>query len=132
MQFKAEVFQNQFLPQGAREVHAIMTVSAEGNGTISSTSNTGQNLFGIICDVSGSMDGNKTPNSREGIRIVIAVNIVTPVAMSYKIVHRSARLRRPELGTGDNIGAACRAGVRVHDRVVVGYDAAARFRSSES
>jgi uncharacterized protein YegL len=55
-QFSAEVFQNQYLPQGVREVHAIMTVSATGQGvTISS----GERLFGIICDTSGSMGGEK-------------------------------------------------------------------------
>ncbi len=27
-QFKAETFQNEFLPAGSREVHAIMTVTA--------------------------------------------------------------------------------------------------------
>lgn len=63
MQFKAEVFQNQFLPQGAREVHAIMTVSAEGiiEGAAASSNavTNGEKLFGIICDVSGSMSGNK-------------------------------------------------------------------------
>lgn len=58
MQFKAEVFQNQFLPQGAREVHAIMTVSAEGIAANSFTTG-GEKLFGIICDISGSMDGKK-------------------------------------------------------------------------
>ena len=31
--FKAEVFQNQYLPQGADEVHAIMTVTAMGDAT---------------------------------------------------------------------------------------------------
>ena len=60
MQFKAEVFQNQFLPQGIREVHAIMTVSAEGNvDSPAQITTNGEKLFGIICDISGSMSGNK-------------------------------------------------------------------------
>ena len=57
-QFKAEVFQNQYLPQGANEVHAIMTVTAlEGEGVTATTS--GDRLFGVICDTSGSMGGEK-------------------------------------------------------------------------
>ena len=55
--FKAEVFQNSYLAQGAKEVHAIMTISTTGGGASSTT--TRERLFGIICDVSGSMQGNK-------------------------------------------------------------------------
>lgn len=55
-QFKAETFQNQFLPAGSREVHAIMTVTA---GESTAASGTGERLFGILCDVSGSMEGGK-------------------------------------------------------------------------
>jgi len=65
-QFKAEVFQNPYLSQGANDVNAIMTVTAEGiTGTaspISTHSSDGSpksSLFGIICDVSGSMQGGK-------------------------------------------------------------------------
>jgi von Willebrand factor type A C-terminal domain/von Willebrand factor type A domain len=57
--FKAEVFQNQYVPQGADEIHAIMTVTAaEGVGASTSMLQGGR-LFGIICDVSGSMEGGK-------------------------------------------------------------------------
>jgi hypothetical protein len=55
-EFKAEVFQNQYLPTGAGEVHSIMTVTA-GEATAAPAS-TGR-LFGILCDVSGSMEGGK-------------------------------------------------------------------------
>ena len=55
-QFKADTFQNEFLPAGSREVHAIMTVTA-GESTVST--GTGERLFGILCDVSGSMEGGK-------------------------------------------------------------------------
>ena len=54
--FRAETFQNEFLPAGEGEVHAIMTVTA-GEGTASSSH--GERLFGILCDVSGSMEGGK-------------------------------------------------------------------------
>lgn len=55
-QFRAETFQNEFLPAGSREVHAIMTVTA-GEGTAAAGG--GERLFGMICDVSGSMEGGK-------------------------------------------------------------------------
>ncbi len=58
--FKAEVFQNEYLPAGVGEVHAIMTVTAgEGTaGNVMAAPPSGR-LFGILCDVSGSMDGGK-------------------------------------------------------------------------
>jgi hypothetical protein len=54
-EFKADVFQNAYLPAGANEVHAIMTVTA---GEATSANTTGR-IFGILCDVSGSMEGGK-------------------------------------------------------------------------
>jgi hypothetical protein len=54
-QFQAEVFQNEFLPAGTGEVHAIMTVSAGEDVTAAAR----ERLFGILCDASGSMDGGK-------------------------------------------------------------------------
>ena len=60
--FKAEVFQNQYLPKGAEEVHAIMTVTAMSSGAtqdVRAPLAGGGRLFGIICDISGSMEGEK-------------------------------------------------------------------------
>ncbi len=63
--FKAEVFQNQYLPQGADEVHAIMTVTALGDGApAAQPSAQGGRLFGIICDISGSMEGEKLVSAK--------------------------------------------------------------------
>ncbi|MCY7276382.1 MAG: VWA domain-containing protein [Phormidesmis sp. CAN_BIN44] len=69
-QFTAEVFQNQFLPQGSREVHAIMTVNAGENTEISS-SVLGERLFGIICDTSGSMGGKKIRSAKDALIKVV-------------------------------------------------------------
>jgi hypothetical protein len=55
-EFKAEVFQNEYLPAGAGEVHAIMTVTA-GEAMVSAP--TSGRVFGILCDESGSMEGGK-------------------------------------------------------------------------
>lgn len=55
-QFQAEIFQNEYLPAGAREVHAILSVTATA-GTAGLPM--GEKTFGIVCDVSGSMEGSK-------------------------------------------------------------------------
>jgi von Willebrand factor type A C-terminal domain/von Willebrand factor type A domain len=67
--FQAEVFQNSYLPAGSTEVHAIMTVSTLGGAAVvSSESNVGgEQLFGIICDTSGSMDGDKIQAAKKAI-----------------------------------------------------------------
>jgi len=63
--FKAEVFQNQYLPKGANEVHAIMTVTALGGGTTPTQySKESGRLFGILCDISGSMEGEKLVSAK--------------------------------------------------------------------
>ncbi|MBD0709419.1 MULTISPECIES: vWA domain-containing protein [unclassified Streptomyces] len=59
-QFSVDVYQNEFLPEGGRDVNAIVTVTATGGGT------TGQFLYGsggagtagvvVMVDCSGSMD----------------------------------------------------------------------------
>jgi len=66
--FKAEVYQNQYLAQGAKEVHAIMTVVADGATSMVSSSG---RLFGIICDTSGSMDGGKIRAAKAAIASLI-------------------------------------------------------------
>jgi uncharacterized protein YegL len=70
-QFKAEVFQNQYLPQGAKEVHAIMTVKVEGSEGVVTTPSSSGKLFGIICDTSGSMGGAKIRAVKEAIIKVV-------------------------------------------------------------
>lgn len=63
-QFEAEVFQNAYIPQGAAEVNAIMTVTVEGGTGIGSS---GNKLIGIICDTSGSMEGGKIYAAKDAI-----------------------------------------------------------------
>lgn len=71
-QFKAEVFQNAFLPLGAREVNAIMTVTVEGGVAITAGSS-GEKIIGIICDTSGSMDGAKIYAAKEAMSRMITM-----------------------------------------------------------
>ena len=63
-QFKAEVFQNAYIPQGAAEVNAIMTVTVEGGLGLGSS---GDKLIGIVCDTSGSMEGGKIHAAKDAI-----------------------------------------------------------------
>jgi uncharacterized protein YegL len=88
-QFTAEVFQNQYLPEGSREVHAIMTVNA-GENAGNATSASGSRLFGIICDTSGSMGGQKIRSAKEAMTKI--VNLL-PEDASFFIVTGSSSAR---------------------------------------
>ena len=100
-QFKAEVFQNQYLPQGAKEVHAIMTVTVEGGEGVSATP-AGERLFGIICDISGSMGGEKIQAAKGAIAKI--VNLLPNDAYFFIVTGAtSARLAFPMLkATAEN------------------------------
>jgi hypothetical protein len=65
--FQAEVFQNAYLPAGSTEVHAIMTVTTLGTAISETPQASGDRLFGIICDTSGSMDGAKIQSAKKAI-----------------------------------------------------------------
>jgi hypothetical protein len=78
-EFRAETFQNEFLPAGTGEVHAIMTVTAgEGTGSTS-----GERLFGILCDVSGSMEGGKIVAAKSAMAKLVEL---LPADCSFFIV----------------------------------------------
>ncbi|HVW85079.1 MAG TPA: VWA domain-containing protein [Bryobacteraceae bacterium] len=79
--FKAEVFQNAYLPQGAREVNAIMTVTADGMQGVGGASS--EKLIGIICDNSGSMDGGKIHAAKDAMMRMIWM---LPVDASFFII----------------------------------------------
>lgn len=56
--FSAEVFQNEFLPEGGTDVHAIVTITCSGAGE-AGQSESGEAGEIVIVDTSGSMDGDK-------------------------------------------------------------------------
>lgn len=81
-QFSVDVYQNEYLPDGAREVNAIVTVSATGGGTIGSAVaaphlyTAGQApdaAVAIMVDCSGSMD--YPPTKMRGARDATAAAI---------------------------------------------------------
>ncbi|MFF1765077.1 VWA domain-containing protein [Streptomyces sp. NPDC058249] len=81
-QFSVDVYQNEYLPEGGREVNAIVTVSATGGGTIGSsvgaphvyTAGQGPDAaVAIMVDCSGSMD--YPPTKMRGARDATAAAI---------------------------------------------------------
>jgi uncharacterized protein YegL len=83
-QFNAEVFQNQYLPQGTREVHAIMTVTASGDVVEAAVQSTSGRMFGIICDISGSMQDKKIHAAKAAIAKL--VEMLPPDAYFFIVV----------------------------------------------
>jgi hypothetical protein len=66
--FNAEIFQNPYLSQGETRVNAIMTISADGNQSQAPIApNGGEKLFGMIVDISGSMNGKKIVAAKEAL-----------------------------------------------------------------
>ncbi len=57
-QFTAEVFQNEFLPEGETDVHAVVTVTCTGAGE-AGRGEGGEAAEIVIVDTSGSMQGDK-------------------------------------------------------------------------
>jgi hypothetical protein len=86
--FNAEVFQNPYLPQGAKEVNAIMTITTTGDDSVTAAPNHSQRLFGIICDTSGSMGGAKMIAAKEAI--VKIINLL-PTDAAFFVVTGSSR-----------------------------------------
>ncbi|WP_330457891.1 VWA domain-containing protein [Streptomyces sp. NBC_00820] len=79
-QFSMDVYQNEYLPEGGREVNAIVTVTATGGGTVGSGApqayarSTGPSAaVAIMVDCSGSMDypPTKMRNAREATAAAI-------------------------------------------------------------
>ncbi|MFF0423584.1 VWA domain-containing protein [Streptomyces sp. NPDC004520] len=55
-QFSVDVYQNEFLPEGGRDVSAIVTVTSTGGGTTGGFASGGPAGVVIMVDCSGSMD----------------------------------------------------------------------------
>ncbi|MFH7597323.1 VWA domain-containing protein [Streptomyces racemochromogenes] len=74
--FSMEVYQNEFLPQGGRDVHAIVTVTSTGGATATAARALGQDAAVVIMvDCSGSME--YPPEKMRGAREATAAAIDT-------------------------------------------------------
>ncbi|MEU8030409.1 VWA domain-containing protein [Streptomyces sp. NPDC049099] len=79
-QFSVDVYQNEYLPEGGREVNAVVTVTATGGGTIGSTvapvyrqGHGPSAAVAVMVDCSGSMD--YPPTKMRGARDATAAAI---------------------------------------------------------
>ncbi|WP_405921410.1 vWA domain-containing protein [Streptomyces sp. NBC_00122] len=74
--FSVEVYQNEFLPQGGRDVHAIVTVTSTGGATATrATAAQGTAAVVIMVDCSGSME--YPPEKMRGAREATAAAVDT-------------------------------------------------------
>src|ERR671928_156227 len=69
-QFTAEVYQNEFLPQGGTDVHAIVTITCTGAGE-AGRGEGGDAAEIIILDTSGSMQGDRFANAQQAAAAAI-------------------------------------------------------------
>ncbi|MFI8421471.1 VWA domain-containing protein [Streptomyces sp. NPDC085479] len=76
-QFSVDVYQNEYLPVGGRDVDAVVTVTATGGGTSGAGGVTAGGPAGVVImvDCSGSMD--YPPTKMEGARAATAAAIDT-------------------------------------------------------
>jgi hypothetical protein len=68
--FTAEVYQNEFLPDGGTDVHAIVTVTCTGAGE-AGRGEGGDAAEIVIVDTSGSMNGDKIRAAQEAAAVAI-------------------------------------------------------------
>ncbi|KOU23925.1 von Willebrand factor A [Streptomyces sp. WM6372] len=74
--FSVEVYQNEFLPEGGRDVHAIVTVTSTGGATATrAAADRGSAAVVIMVDCSGSME--YPPDKMRGAREATAAAIDT-------------------------------------------------------
>lgn len=67
--FTAEVFQNEFLPQGGTDVHAIVTLTSEGAGPADTAS--GGVAEVVMIDTSGSMSGRNMDAAKHAAQVAV-------------------------------------------------------------
>lgn len=98
MSFTASTFQNEYLPAGSREVHAVVTVTA--GGTLVQSGPPGEKAVVLIVDTSGSMNQPATKMSAARKAIAAAVDEL-PDGTLFAVIAGSqdARVVYPPNGT---------------------------------
>jgi uncharacterized protein YegL len=109
--FTADIFQNPYLSQGETNVNAIMTISAQGTASATFTPTASEKLFGIIIDISGSMQGAKIAAAKEALCQMIQL---IPENTHFFIVagNTRARLVVPIVPANDQNRVAAQNAVR--------------------
>ncbi|MFF2651597.1 VWA domain-containing protein [Streptomyces sp. NPDC058045] len=153
--FSVDVYQNEYLPEGGRDVHAIVTVTATGGGTmgsavsaphIFSTGQAPEAAVVIMVDCSGSMDypPTKMRNARDAtaaavdtLRDGVRFAVVDGTHVAREVYPGSGRLAVADAGTREQAKTALRrltAGggtaigtwLRLADRLLASTDAGIR------
>ncbi|GGL69992.1 VWA domain-containing protein [Streptomyces fumigatiscleroticus] len=154
-QFSMDVYQNEYLPQGGREVNAIVTVSATGGGTIGNAVaaphlySPGQGpsaAVAIMVDCSGSMDypPTKMRNARDAtaaaidtLRDGVHFAVIGGTHVAKEVYPGSGRLAVADATTRDQAkqalrklsaggGTAIGTWLRLADRLLSSADVAIR------
>ena len=118
-QFAVDIYQNEYLPEGGREVNAIVTVTATGGGTLGGLPLGAQSPTGmygtapdaavvIMVDCSGSMDNppTKMQNARDAtaaaidtIRDGVAFAVIAGTHAAYEVYPADGRLAVADFAT---------------------------------
>ncbi|MFE1030612.1 VWA domain-containing protein [Streptomyces sp. NPDC058807] len=154
-QFSVDVYQNEYLPEGGREVNAIVTVTATGGGTIGSAV-TAPHLYSpgqgpsaavaVMVDCSGSMDypPTKMRNARDAtaaaidtLRDGVHFTVIGGTHVAKEVYPGDGRLAVADATTRDQAkqalrrlsaggGTAIGAWLRLADRLLATADVAIR------
>src|SRR5437588_9795023 len=99
--FRLGCFQNEYLPKGAREVNAVVTITGPGEGHGPSAGSGGAGSTGgvevIAVDTSASMAGSKIVAAREATAAAVAA-IKDGVRFAVVAGDDSARVVYPQEG----------------------------------
>jgi hypothetical protein len=154
-QFSVEVYQNEYLPEGGREVNAIVTVTSTGGGTIGSavaaphlyTPGQGPDAaVAIMVDCSGSMDypptkmrgaRDATAAAIDALRDGVHFAVIGGTHVAKEVYPGSGRLAVADPGTRDQAkqalrrlsaggGTAIGTWLRLADRLLSSADVAIR------
>ncbi|MFJ2902999.1 VWA domain-containing protein [Streptomyces sp. NPDC087212] len=154
-QFSVDVYQNEYLPEGGREVNAIVTVTATGGGTVGSASASGplyspgrspSAAVALMVDCSGSMDypPTKMRNARDATAAALDTlrdgthfAVIGGTHVAKEVYPGGGRLAVADATTRDQAGQALRklsAGggtaigtwLRLADRLLASADVAIR------
>ncbi len=136
-EFRITAYHNEFLPRGARTVHAIVTVTASGTGSVDASAGAGTDERSelLIVDTSGSMNGKKLRSVKlataaaidcipDGVRFGIitgnhkaevAYPPTSPLATSSPESRRAAKeaVKKFEAGGGTAMGSWIRLAAQV-------------------
>ncbi|MGQ4514018.1 VWA domain-containing protein [Streptomyces sp. DW26H14] len=142
-QFRVDVYQNEYLAEGAREVNAIVTVTSTGGGTSGGLADRGSGAAVVIMvDCSGSMDypPAKMTNAREataaavdtlrdGVRFAVvagnhAAREIYPADGGLAVAGPETRSRAKHAlrGLGAGGGTAVGTWLRLADRLLATAD----------